>query len=128
MPLATLIVPVPVAPLVNVAKYVVPPPTKLDSVPPVTVTSATVKFVEGSDKVKLMFAILLGSKLTLLEDTETVGGVVSVLPPLPPVNAMLTVLLASLPSWLVLPAASENAALATLTVPVPVAPLVKVAE
>jgi hypothetical protein len=92
---------------------------KPDSEPPVTLTSPLVKFVEASDKVNVICVDSPGNKLARDEVTATVGGMD---------KAMLTELLASLPSSLALAAASVNAPLATLTVPVPVAPLVKVAE
>lgn len=94
---------------------------KPDSVPPVTVTSARVKFVEASDNMNVICADSPGCKLVRDEVTDTVGGVVFNKP-------ILTELLASLPSALALADASVKAPLATLTVPVPVAPLVKVAE
>ncbi len=89
-------------------------------VPPDTVTSPSTKLVEASDRVKLIVAVAPEAKLVLVVETTTVGGVVSVKP-------MLTELLASLPSSLALAAASVKAPVATLTVPVPVAALVKVA-
>ena len=54
-----------------------PLPEKPDSVPPVTVTSLAVKFVEASDKVKLIVAVAPAAKLALLEatvNTHTVKG------------------------------------------------------
>ena len=98
-----------------------PEPVKLLSVPPITVTSPTLKSVLVSDRLKLMVAVSPRARLFLLALTITVGGTVSVgaggvtLPP-PMVGVPMlsdTVLLVSAPSALKLPAASENAPLAT---------------
>ena len=86
---------------------------KLDSVPPETVTSEATKLVDASLRVKVNVAVLPTAKLVLLLETEMVGGVVST----NVFTAMVTVLLASEPSTLALPAASVNTPLAILTTP-----------
>jgi hypothetical protein len=64
---------------VNVAVYVVPEPLKPDNVPPETVTSLSIKFVEVSDNVKVSTSVLLTpNEPDAVRVIETVGGVVSV--------------------------------------------------
>ena len=55
----------------------VPLPLKLDNIPPETVTSDAMKFVEGSLRVKLRVAFAPEVRLALLVLTAIVGGVVS---------------------------------------------------
>ena len=87
----------------------VPLPEKLDSVPPVTVTSEATKLVDASLRVKVSVAVSPAMRLDLLLVTAIVGIRVS--------TAKVTVLFASAPSALALPAASVNTPLATLTTP-----------
>jgi hypothetical protein len=64
---------------VNVAVYEVPEPLKPDNVPPETVTSLSIKFVEVSDNVKVSTSVLLTpNEPDAVRVIETVGGVVSV--------------------------------------------------
>ena len=79
--------------------------------------SPSVKLLLASDRVKLMVAVCPTSRSTLSVLTMTVGGVTS--------RLKLTLLLASAPSWLLLPAASVKRLLSTLTLAV-VAPAVGV--
>ena len=84
-----------------------PEPAKLESVPPVTVTSAAVKLTLASDRVKVTVALSPAPRLVLGLLTMTVGGVTSRL------IVKLAVLLVSAPSWLLLPEASVKRLLAT---------------
>ena len=84
------------------------------SVPPETSTSPAPKFVEGSLSVNARLAVWPVSSVALSLETETVGGVIS---QTRVSTVIVTVLLASAPSTLKLPAASENLLLATLTTP-----------
>ncbi len=86
-----------------------PLPEKFDSVPPVTVMSLATKSVEASDRVNVIVAVSPASRLVLLLEMAIVGRIVS--------TVMVTVLLASAPSALKLPAASENLLLSTNTTP-----------
>ena len=88
----------------------------LDSVPLETVTSEATKLVDASLRVKVSDAVSPAAKLVLLLDTAMVGGIVST----NMFTDMVTVLLASEPSTLALPAASVNTPLATLTTPLAV--------
>ena len=76
------------------------------SVPPVTVTSARAKSVTASLSVKVMVAVSPAFKAVLSLVMAMTGGVVS--------TARVTVLLASEPSALKLPALSLKVLLATL--------------
>ena len=91
-----------------------PEPLKLLSVPPVTVTSDCVKSVLASDRRKVMVAVSPAFKALLLLLMAIVGSAVS--------TVMVTVLLASEPSALKLPAESLNMLEATLTTPLAVLP------
>ena len=62
---------------VKVAEYAVPDPVKADSVPPATVTSAEVKSVEDSLRVKVRVAVSPDFSEDLLEVMTTVGITVS---------------------------------------------------
>ena len=90
--------------------------------PPETVRSSASKLVDDSDSVKLRVAVSPAFKEETSELTAMVGRTVS--------TVRLTELLASEPSALVLPAASENLELATEIAPSVVlsAAGVKVAE
>ena len=87
---------------------------KLESAPPVTSMSARLKSVLASLSVKVMVSVSPALRLTvgLVRAIAMVGAVVSGGKVL---VTMLTVLLASVPSVLALPAASANLALATCT-------------
>ena len=63
---------------VKVAEYEVPDPVKADSVPPATVTSAEVKSVEDSLRVKFRVAVSPDFKDALSEVITTVGITVSI--------------------------------------------------
>ena len=91
-----------------------PLPLKLESAPPLTVTSLETKLEDASLSVKEMAAVLPEVKLEVLDEAAMVGGVVSAATVL---TVMVTVLLASEPSVLALPAASVNLPLETLTEP-----------
>ena len=82
--------------------------------PPLTATSESVKSVTGSLKVKVMVVLLFEDTLVLPALRATVGGTVSSTPGR---TAKLTLLLASEPSALRLPAASLKVLLATMTAP-----------
>ena len=90
----------------------VPLPKKSLSVPPLTATSLATKFVEGSLRLKTnpVASPALSEVRSLM--IAIVGGCVSTI--------IVNVLLASDPSRLKLPAASENLPLATLTTPLAV--------
>ena len=90
-----------------------PLPLKLESVPPLAVTSPTAKLLEDSLSVKVMVAVCEADRLVALELTATVGAVVSATV----LTVMVTVLFTSEPSAFRLPAASENTLLATRTTP-----------
>ena len=75
-----------------------PEPAKLLSVPPVAATSAEVKVMEASERVKVIVAVSPALRALTLLEMATVGRMVS--------TVRVTVLLASAPSLLVLPAAS----------------------
>jgi hypothetical protein len=63
---------------VNVAVYAVPEPLKPEIVPPETVTSLSMKFVEGSDNVNVSASVAPTPRdPEPLRAIETVGGVVS---------------------------------------------------
>ena len=62
---------------VNVAEYEVPDPVKADSVPPAIVTSAEVKSVEDSLRVKVRIPVSPDFKDALSEVMTTVGITVS---------------------------------------------------
>ena len=94
---------------VNVAEKVVPEPEKLDKVPPVTKISASVKSVDTSESVKLRIAVSPAFREVTSELTAMVGLTVSM--------ERVSELLASDPSRLLLPAASENLELATEITP-----------
>ena len=91
-----------------------PLPEKFDRVPPVTVISPTTKSVADSDRVIVIVAVSPAFRVALLLVIAIVGGVVSTLIVL---TVIVTVLLASEPSALELPAASENLLLSTNTTP-----------
>ena len=112
-PLATLTVPLAVllAVGVNSAVYVVPLPLKLESVPPTTVKSPTVKLEDDSLKVKVMVAVCEAERLVEVVMTAMLGGVVSA----GMVKVKEILLFASAPSSLKIPRASENLPLPTLT-------------
>ena len=78
-------------------------------VPPVALTSAAVKFVEASERVKEMVAVSAALRAETLLEMAIVGRMVS--------TVRVTELLASAPSLLVLPAASEKVAEATEITP-----------
>ena len=78
------------------------------SVPPETVTSAAVKLLESSLRVKVMRALCPPAMVALSAVTMMVGGVVSMLHWM----AIEAMLFSSLPSWLKLPAASVKLSLA----------------
>ena len=82
-----------------------------DRVPPLTVISLEVKFVEDSDSVKVRVANWPTAKEAISLAMAIVGAVVSVTTVF---TVMLTVLSASAPSAFALPEASVNAELATL--------------
>ena len=82
---------------------------KLESVPPVTVTSEATKLVEASLRVKVRVVVSPAIRLLLLALKAIVGTTVS--------TERVMALFASEPSALALPAASVNTPLATLTVP-----------
>ena len=82
---------------------------KLESVPPETLMSAAVKVVEASEREKEMVADSPALREGLSLAIAMVGLTVS--------TVMETELLASLPSALKLPAASENVLLATEMLP-----------
>ncbi len=86
----------------------------MESVPPETVTSLEVKLDETSLSAKVMVAELPAVSPDALLETAMVGGVVSAGTVL---TVMVTVLFASEPSALTLPAASENTAFAMLITP-----------
>ena len=88
----------------------VPLPAKLERVPPETVISEAVKVVEASLSVKVKVAESPVIRFVLFELKEIVGATVS--------TTKASVLLASAPSELRFPAASEKTPLATLTTPV----------
>ena len=113
-----------------------PLPVKLLSVPPMTVTSAKLKSVLVSLSVKLMVAVSPVARFALLLVTAMVGGLMSTGVPVPPVPVPVPVpvlllmfsasaLLGSLPSALLLPAASVKLPLLTSTTPL-VTPVVGV--
>ena len=62
---------------VKVAEYEVPDPVKAEREPPATVTSAEVKSVEGSLRVKVRVAVSPDFREDLLEVMRTVGITVS---------------------------------------------------
>ena len=62
---------------VKVAEYEVPDPVKAESVPPATVTSAEVKFVEDSLRVKVKVAVSPDFREDLSEVMRTDGITVS---------------------------------------------------
>ena len=81
LPLATLIdaVPVKFNEGVKVAAYADPLPVKLDSVPPVTTTSASTKSLTLSLTVKIIVEVLPILILVKLLEIAIVGGVRSIL-------------------------------------------------
>ena len=89
-----------------------PEPLKLLKVPPMTVTSDSVKSLLDSLSVKLMAAVCVPLKVVLSEPTMTVGGVLST-------GVLLivndTALFVSAPSLFKLPAASLNLSELTTT-------------
>ncbi len=91
-----------------------PLPEKLLSVPPETVISLRLKFVDASESVKVRVAVSPTVKLLSLVVIAMVGGVVSATTVF---TVMVTVLSASLPSALALLAASVKVLLATETTP-----------
>ena len=91
-----------------------PLPVKLDTLPPNTSKSDTVKLLVASLTTKVSVAEPPAARLDLSLLTVTVGAVLSAGAVL---TAMVTVLLLSDPSALRLPAASENTPLATRTTP-----------
>ena len=95
-----------------------PLPPKPLSVPPLTVMSAAVKSVDGSDSVKLSVAVSPSLRAVLSVATATVGRSVS--------TASVAVLSASRPSALKTPAAPRKALLPTCTVAVAWLPAVGV--
>jgi hypothetical protein len=63
---------------VNVAVYVIPEPLKPDNVPPETVTSLFIKFVEFSDNVNVNTSVpLTSNEPEPLREIDTVGTTVS---------------------------------------------------
>ena len=86
-----------------------PEPEKLERVPPVAVTSPTTKLVEASERVKEMVAVSPALRELTLLVMAIVGRMVS--------TVRVTVLFASAPSLLVLPAASEKVLEATEMTP-----------
>ena len=96
---------------VNVAVYVVPVPLKLLRVPPLTVTSSSVKSAESSERVKVMVALSLAASASSLVVIATVGAVVSG-------TTVFTVMLTDASPVLALSAASLKAPAATETTPV----------
>ena len=87
-----------------------PLPLKLESVPPLTVTSLEMKLEDASPSVKEMAAVLPEVKLEVLDETAIVGGVVST-------ATVLTVMLKVIGVALALPAASVKTPLFTLITP-----------
>ena len=77
--------------------------------PPVAVTSSAAKLVEASERVKVMVAVSPALRVETLLEMEIVGRMVS--------TVRVTVLFASAPSLLVLPAASEKVLDATEMTP-----------
>ena len=96
---------------VKVAVYVVPVPLKLLRVPPLTVTSSSVKSAESSERVKVMVALSLAASALSLVVIATVGAVVSG-------TTVFTVMLTDASLVLALSAASLKAPAATETTPV----------
>ena len=90
----------------------VPLPEKLETVPPVMVMSEAVKVVEASLKVNVNVAVSPSFKFVLMVLKAMVGTTVS--------TARASVLLASEPSVLALPAESVKTPLVTLTMPLAV--------
>ena len=82
---------------------------QLEGVPPETEMSASVKSVDASERVKVRVAVSPAFKEETSDVTAMVGLTVS--------TVKVRELLASDPSLLVLPAASENFELATETTP-----------
>ena len=95
---------------------------QLERVPPETETSPSVKSVDASESVKVSVAVSPALRDDTSDETATVGLTVS--------TERVRELLASEPSWLVLPAASEKASDAMEMTPSVVLPVlgVKVAE
>ena len=87
---------------------------QLESDPPETETSDSVKSVDASERVKVSVAVSPALRDVMSELMAMVGGVVSAV-----VVSIESVseLLASLPSWLMLPAESENTPDATEITP-----------
>ena len=86
-------------------------PAKFESVPPVTMTSATVKSLEASLSLKVISDVVPAFSVCRLLVTATVGGFMS-----------RVIDGESLPSTLALPTASVKFPAATVTVPSPVKP------
>ena len=86
----------------------------MESVPPATTTSPLVKLVDDSLKVNVMVLVCDADRLVALVVIAMVGGVVS---GNKVSTVMVTLLFASEPSTLTLPAASVKAILATLITP-----------
>ena len=89
-----------------------PLPLKLESVPPVTVTSEATKLVEASLRVKVREVVSPAIRLVLVELKAIVGTTVS--------TAKVIKLFVSAPSALALPAVSVKTPLATLITPLAV--------
>ena len=87
---------------------------QLESEPPATATSDWMKSEAASESVKVSVAVSPVLRDATSELMAMVGGVVSATVVS---TVRVTVLLASFSSWLVLPAASEKAALATEMTP-----------
>ena len=92
-----------------------PEPTKLESVPPATVTSSTVKSAADSLSVNVSTAVSPAFRMVRLVAIATVGIFVSI------VKAGV-----SRPDRLALPEVSRNFPAATVTVPTPLKPAVGV--
>ena len=107
-PAATVTVPATVELVngVNSAEYEVPEPEKAESVPPVTSTSAAVKSVAGSLRVKVSVAVSRALRLGLLDAMATEGATSSIV-----IEGV------SVPAVLALPATSAKDPAATPTVP-----------